>query len=462
MILNKEVLYKYVAICLIFISFFLGYFLRENAVGGGTEFYKLSWPIIQSFKKDFLFTITNYASFGDGTIPFSHIINAYLNPFSGVIENFQLSTTIISFVIFFIFALILKKTFTDVNFIDILLTSSVFLLLPFFRTSAFWGKNENYGWLFCILALYFFSEIKKNLPNNPKNRDILNVIFFCFTSACALYARQALVFLPISYLLYLFFNNANKKIIITSIISFSIFAIPAFLLIFILFNNNILIQDFFTDWGTTSPAEDFKNGNFFGEWLNFNHILKNFPILLSFFGFYLLPILFIEFLNSGFKDFFGKYFKSFLFALVIFIFILQTNLLNYLGGYISGGGAILKLNYIIQKNNFFLLLVFSSIGFSILIRFITEDIKNNTIILLPILIIYGFPDLLSQEYVEPLILIIFFLALKTNLQKIYFKNISLSNFIFLSYFAIYLIGSIYFKHFAFDSPEKWKIFLNVQ
>jgi|GEM_PF-6780653 len=52
--------------------------------------------------------------------------------------------------------------------------------------------------------------------------------------------------------------------------------------------------------------------------------------------------------------------------------------------------------------------------------------------------------------------------LKTNLQKIYFKNISLSNFIFLSYFTIYLAGSIYFKHFAFDSYEKWKIFLNVQ
>ena len=448
MILNKEVLLKLFVIFLISVSFFLGYFLRENAVGGGPEFYELSWPIIQSFKEDFLFTIKNYASFGDGTIPFSHIINAYLNPFSAVIENFQLSTTIISFVIFSIFALILKKTFTHVNFIDILLTSSVLLLLPFFRTSAFWGKNENYGWLFCILALYFFSEIKKDLSNNPKNRDILNIILFCFTSACALYARQALVFLPISYLLYLFFNSANKKTIIISIISFVIFAIPAFLLILI--------------WGNVFPVENFQDGKFFGRWLNFNHILKNFPILLSFFGFYLFPILIIEFLNSEFKDFFSKYFKSFFFALIIFVFLSQINLLNYLGDYKMAGGAILKVNYLIQKNNFFLLLVFSSIGFSILIRFITEDIKNNTIILLPILIIYGFPQLLYQEYAEPLILIIFFLALKTNLHKVYFNNISLSNFIILSYFTIFLIGSIYFKHFAFSSYEKWYFFLNVQ
>ena len=445
---NRHFFFKVLVICSIFISFFLGYFLRENAVGGGPEFYDLTWPIIKSFKKDFLFTIKNYASFGDGTIPFSHIINAYLNPFSGVTENFQLSTTIISFVIFSIFALILKKTFTHVNFIDILLTSSVLLLLPFFRTSAFWGKNENYGWLFCILALYFFSEIKKDLSNNPKNRDILNIILFCFTSACALYARQALVFLPISYLLYLFFNSANKKTIIISIISFVIFAIPTFLLILI--------------WGNVFPVENFQDGKFFGRWLNFNNILKNFPILLSFFGFYLLPILIIEFLNSEFKDFFSKYFKSFFFALIIFIFLSQINLLNYLGDYTRAGGAILKVNYLIQKNNFLLLLVFSSIGFSVLMRFFKEDTKNNMVILLPMMIIYSFPNLLYQEYVEPLILIIFFLGIKTNLQKVYFNNISLSNLIFLSYFTIFLIGSIYFKHFAFSSYEKWYFFLNVQ
>ena len=446
MILNKEVLLKLFVIFLISVSFFLGYFLRENAAGGGPEFYELSWPIIQSFKEDFLFSIKNYGSFRDYTIPFSHILNAYINPFSNDIENFQLSITIISFAIFLIFALVFKNIFKHINFVDILLASSVILLLPMFRTSAFWGKNENYGWLFFILALYFFSEIKKDISKNPNNQNILHVILFCFTSACALYARQALAFLPISYLLYLFFYNANKKIVITSIISFAVFAIPAFLLILI--------------WGNVFDLKN--NPNFFTWWINPKHLLKNFPILLSFFGFYFFPILIIEFFNSGFKDFFNKYFKSFFFALIIFVFLSQINLLSYLGDYTRAGGAILKVNYLIQKNNFLLLLVFSSLGFSVLMRLFKEDSKNNIIILLPILIIYSFPNLLYQEYVEPLILIIFFLALKTNLQKIYFNNISFSNFIFLSYFTIYLIGSIYFKHFAFDSYEKWKIFLNVQ
>ena len=60
MILNKAVLLKLIVICLIFVSFFLGYLLKENSTGGGAEFYVMEWPIIQSLKKDFLFTINNY------------------------------------------------------------------------------------------------------------------------------------------------------------------------------------------------------------------------------------------------------------------------------------------------------------------------------------------------------------------------------------------------------------------
>ena len=446
---NRYFFFKVLVICSISISFFLGYFFGENSAGGGAEFYAMEWPIIQSFKKDFLFTINNYGLMHDYTMPFPHMMNAYLNPFSDNVESFQLANTIISFTIVLIFAIALKKKFSHINFVDILLIASVFLISPFVRTSAFWGKQENYGWLFLIVAFYFFSEIKKDISKNPNNRDILNVIFFCLTSACALYARQALFFLPVSYLLYLFFNNANKKIIVISIISFAVFSIPGFLLMW--------------TWGgvfhEVSGSEPWIGG-FLGGWINYNHILKNLPILLSFFGFYFLPFLMIEFLNSGFKDFIRTYSKSFFFALIIFIFLSQINLLNYLGDYTIAGGAILKVNYLIQKNNFILLLIFSSIGFSILTKFFTEDTKNSLVILLPMIIVYCLPKLLYQEYVEPLILIIFFLGLKTNLHKIYFKNISLSHFIFISYFAIYLMGSIYFKHFAFSSYEEWKIFLN--
>ena len=450
MILNKKVLLKFFFICLISVSFFLGYLLRENAAGGGLEFFDMEWVTIQSLRNDFFYTINNYGRFRDYTMPFPYILCAFLNPFSNDVENFQLSNTIISFSIFIILSVAIKKKFLNIKSVDALLLSSVILILPFFRTSAFWGKQENLGWLFLIIAFIFFNEIKKNIKKNSSTRDLVNVIFFCFASACALYARQALFFLPVSYLLYLFFNNANKKIIITSIISFAVFSIPGFLLMWI--------------WGSIfHEVPGFKPwGSFFGGWINYSHILKNLPIILSFFGFYLLPILMIEFLNSGFKNFFYKYFKSFFFVLIILILFMQSNLLDYLGNYYHGGGAVLKVSYLIEKNNFFLLLIFSAIGASILIRFFKEDAKNNLIMFLPLIIIYGFPKILGQEYMEPLILLMFFLGVKTDLHKIYFKSVSLSNCILISYFSIYLIGSIYFKHFAFSSYEEWKIFLNAQ
>ena len=156
MILSKTNMFKTIFSCLIIISFFLGYFFKENSAGGGPEFYDLSWPIIQSFKTDFLYTLENYGSFRDYTIPFSHILNSYLNTFSNNLETFQLSVTIISFIIFLIFYFVISKIYKESNSLDIFLLSSVILLSPFFRTSAFWGKNENYGWLFLILSLYFF------------------------------------------------------------------------------------------------------------------------------------------------------------------------------------------------------------------------------------------------------------------------------------------------------------------
>ena len=62
MFLNRYFFLKILVICSISISFFLGYFLKENAVGGGSEFFRLSWPIIQSFKQDFLFTLKKLCS----------------------------------------------------------------------------------------------------------------------------------------------------------------------------------------------------------------------------------------------------------------------------------------------------------------------------------------------------------------------------------------------------------------
>jgi len=58
------------------------------------------------------------------------------------------------------------------------------------------------------------------------------------------------------------------------------------------------------------------------------HILKNFPILLSFFGFYLMPIVFLEFLQTNLKNFLNKYLKNFILAVLILM-----NSFKYIGNF---------------------------------------------------------------------------------------------------------------------------------
>ena len=441
---NNNFLIKIVFIVLTIISFFAGFFFRENSAGGGeADFYSHTWPVIQSFKKDFLYTIEHYGTFNEGSYPLFHIINAYINPFSNNEINFQFSITIISFFIFIIFAFTLKKNFSNISFVDIFFTSSVLLILPFFRTSAFWGLTENFGWLFLILSIYFFLKFKDKVDKVPTNKDLLNVVFFCFISACGIYSRQTLVFFPIFYLLYLIFNNVNKKVFLTSIISYAIFSIPGFFLLF--------------TWGGLYDVNEVLP--YMHDAFSYKHVLKNIPFITSFVAFYLLPILFIELINEGSRNFFNKYLKSFFVIFILYLILAQFDLLKYLGEYSLSGGVVLKINHLIQPQNYYLLLMFSALGLSILLRIIKEDVKNNLIILLPSLIIYCFAALLYQEYVEPLIIIIFFLIVKTELHKIFFKKIFISNVILILYFSVYLTGSIYYKHFLFYPNTKWHIYL---
>ena len=432
MALDKNTLIKLFFLLFIIISFFLGFPLREFVPGGAAgDFINITWPLLQSFKQDFLFSIKNYGIFGEASYPLFYIINSYLNPFSSNQVEFILSITFISFIGFIFFSYLIKKK-NKISTIDCLLTASLILLLPFYRSSAYWGTTENFAWLFLILSFIFFLDIKENTNNKVKNKTT-TIFFLCFFSSCALYIRPAFIFWPISFFLYLFLVNKDKKIIITSILSYLIFSIPGFILIFI--------------WGNVYDSQNMTM-NLTEDYHNYKNIIKNIPILLSYFAFYLFPILIIEFLDIGINKFLLKYRNVFLLALSTFLILWQTTLLDYLGSFTYGGGAILKLNYLIKPENFILLLFSSAIGFAILFEIVKENFKTNISILIPIFIIYGFPTMLFQEYLEPLILILFYSGiLQTKLNKIYFNKILNSNIITTLYFSAYLIGATYYKHF---------------
>ena len=89
-----------------------GFLLRENIAGGAEDdFLNFTQPVIISFKQDFLYTIENYGSFGEGSFPLFHIINAYLNPFSFNQIYFQASIAVISTFNVIVFSEIIEEKF---------------------------------------------------------------------------------------------------------------------------------------------------------------------------------------------------------------------------------------------------------------------------------------------------------------------------------------------------------------
>ena len=219
---------KYFFLIFFILSYVIGFFLRENIAGGAEQdFLSFTWPAILSFKNDFYFSIKNYGSFGEGSLPLFHIINAYLNPFTFNQFAFQGSITLISLLNVIIFSQIIEKKF-KLKKIDALLYASIFLILPFFRSSAFWGITENFGWLFLLISIKYY-----NYYNENKNqRKFSNIFLICLFSSLALYVRPYLIFFPIFLILNSVFNK-DYNYLKPSIFLYLVFSIPGFILIYL-------------------------------------------------------------------------------------------------------------------------------------------------------------------------------------------------------------------------------------
>ena len=165
------IILKYLFFIFLVSTYIAGFFLRENIAGGAEQdFINFTWPAILAFKDSFFGTLKNYYTIGEGSPPLFHILNAYLNPFTFSELAFQGSITLLSALNILFFSNILKEKY-KISQLDALLYSSIFLILPFFRSSAFWGLTENLGWLFLILSIKFYLNYE-----NPKVKK-KNVIY---------------------------------------------------------------------------------------------------------------------------------------------------------------------------------------------------------------------------------------------------------------------------------------------
>ena len=422
---KNTIIIKYIFLLLIFQSYILGFFFRENLAGGAEQdFNSFTWPLILAFKENFLGTLRSYWSFGEGSTPMFHILNSYLNPFIYNQLAFQGSITLLSFLNVIFFSQIIKTKF-KLNNLDSYLYASIFLILPFFRSSAYWGLTENLGWLFLILSIKYFIKY-----SDGKNKDnILNVFLICFFSSLALYTRPYLIFFPIFIILN---SMLDKEYYLLKYSSFFylLLSLPGFALLYV--------------WGGSvhlGVGED--KINFIEEYHHPKFILKNLVVFVSIFLFYLIPI---EISNFSKKiNLSTKSMIIFLSILCILLILNFFNIFEYLNEIRLGGGAILKLNKIIFNDRLFFFLLFVSIGLLVLFDYFTLSKKNK--IILFSLLIFCQPRFILQEYFEPLILILLFTLfdLKEKISDKIKDNKTIM--IFSTYFLIYFLSSCYYRYF---------------
>jgi hypothetical protein len=419
---NYFIYIKYFVVFLFFISYLFGFFLRENIAGGAEQdFLSFTWPVILALKENFYYTIINYASYGEGSPPMFHIINVYLNPFSNNQLYFQASITLISILNILFFSQIIEMKY-KLKKIDTLLFSSIFFILPFFRSSAFWGLTENFGWLFLILSIkYLIIYEDKNI-----NKNYFNILLICLFSSLALYTRPYLVFFPIFIILRSFFFKDFYLLKLSSFIYF-ILSIPGLILLYL--------------W-SEMPKVEIGHVNLLANYHNPKFIFKNLVIFSSIFFFYLIPFVLSKFLL---KPKISK--KNYI---IFFIFLISFLILNFLSyfDYLKiielGGGAVLKISKLIFGNIFFFIAL-SALGGTFILSFLSFS-KNNFILFF-CLLIFCFPKYIFQEYFEPLVLILLFslIDLTKEYKKTFNKNTT--HIVFIFFYIFYFFGSFYYRYY---------------
>ena len=415
---------KYIYLFSLLQLYLIGFFLRENIAGGAEkDFLTFTWPLIVSFKENFLITIKNYYSFGEGSAPLFHILNAYLNPFTFSQFAFQGSITLLSLLNVIFFSDIIAEKF-KFSKLDSFVYSSIFLILPFFRSSAYWGLTENLGWLFLILSLKYYLKVESiKIKNKTKF-----VFLTCFFSSLALYTRPYLVFFPIFLVIY---SIVDKKYSILKFLIFfyTLLSIPGLYLLYI--------------WGgTIYIGQGEQQINIIYEYHHPRFILQNLIIVSTILLFYLIPIVIRSLEN---KNYFSKErFLIFGFFLIIILIFNYFDIFQYIKEISLGGGVFHKINKIVFGKNIYFFLFLSAVGFLIISDYFIISKKNK--VLFFSLLVFCQPKYLLQEYFEPLILILFFCLfdLKKENKKMLRENKTM--FIFISYFLIYLTGGYLYRY----------------
>ena len=147
--------YKFISLILIilsFLSFFIGFIYGENSAGAGSfdgDFANV-WKNLQTILNNDIMVALKFTTefdpenfYHSGRTPLLYIINKLFNPFVGNEIAFIRSVFVLSLSAPVLFYLCLRQRFKNEETLLLILISATICLSPYFRTSSFWGLEEN-------------------------------------------------------------------------------------------------------------------------------------------------------------------------------------------------------------------------------------------------------------------------------------------------------------------------------
>ena len=413
--------YKFISVFLVtfaILSYFFGFYLDENSAGaGGYEGdFQPIYNNLQIFLKHDLVTAIAHPNYFDSRPPTSYILHEALNPFAGEEINYRRSVFFISFLIPILLYFCLKQKFKNDENLLLILISSTILLSPYFRTTAYWGLQENYGLIFLLLT--FLSTRFLNEQNNQLTfRVYIQLLIVTFLSSACVYFDQKLIIIPIICLLKIILSKKLIKFKMFTIVCYFIFSLPYIYLI--------------TIWGSLIPSAAASSRKL-GEGLYLNHL----GYASTMIAFYLLPLLLFkkEKLILLIKNLFSDKKNNLLIIIFILYLVYLSIFLNFDEELILGYGFIHKASILIFENYFYrsIFIYFSFfISWLIILMYFNKNFQEYFILVYFLLLsIVIWP--IFQEYFDPLILILAFTFLGSKIYLNYKNSIIL--FIYLLIF----------------------------
>ncbi|MAV56400.1 MAG: hypothetical protein CMI79_02565 [Candidatus Pelagibacter sp.] len=430
--------YNLISILLIIFSiflFFLGFYLEENSAGAGSYSGDFSnvWKSLNTFLNNGIIEAIGLTAGGDLDVykssrtPLLYILNKIFNPFVNSKSEFLISIFIFSLILPVLFYYFIRKKFKKIDLTLCLLITSIVLFSPYFRTSSYWGLEENYG-LISLLISFIFLQILFDNPLNKKNiKPALYFFLILFSSLCVYFDHKLLI-VPLICFGTILLKEKSLAYKIFSIILFLIFSLPFIYLI------NI--------WGSIIPTVD-KDLRYVGQAFHFIHP----GYVISIIAFYLFPLIFFKEkrVEIIIKDFFKSNFNKVCFLIFIFYLIILFLFNDFGLTYYDFGRGITHRVAVILFNNILFQEIFTYIiflfSFFILLIFFNEN-KKDLLLILYFLVTSIFILPIMQEYYDPLILIFIFAFFSKNFI-INFKSI----FALYFYYLFFLLSAnIYYQN----------------